>query len=626
MHFSNATDRFASNGVSVSAKGPIGMGFQPYQTHARSTLEAQPLVDTLGNMLVLDGRIDNHKELCEVLNICNDDSPDSLIVLAAFQQWGEQCFSRLIGDWSLAIWSNNERALYLARDHAGTRTLYFEHREGAVLWSTYLETFFTQRATRELDGNYAACYLACQPLRDLTPYKGIKAVSPAHYVKLTADGTITHRKHWEWAVTDVIRYRDDREYDQHFLSLFRQSVERRTGPGAPILAQLSGGMDSSSIVCVSDEQRIALGASPADLIDTISFYDDSEPDWNERPYFSRVETKRGKAGIHVANSFVEGALEPPVCEHGGYVLPGRDHSIVQREAAIDRLIREQGYRVILSGIGGDEVLGGVPTPLPELADLLVAGNISSFFSRSIAWCLPSRMPLLQMMSRTVEHLLQLYLWPQRSKRPFPPWIQPNLRRLCSEVRRQDVARLTTRFHCRPCAIDNGLAWWAIMETVPHNNPSSLSRYEYRYPYLDRDLVNFLYRIPRAQLLQPGRRRFLMRRALKGIVPEEILERRRKAYLSRNLVRLFDSAHGRLAALVSESPFFKDGSLERRQIDDALKSVLQKREGECAHALLNAAFFALWLKSTTSLTRTIENVGFGAQHSSFALKGNKLHPD
>lgn len=603
LRLAAATNRFAPDGTSIAAQGRNGMGFQPYHTHERSRLESQPLIDIHGNLLVFDGRIDNYAELCDLLDIRDPGVPDSLVVLAGFRRWGQGCFSCLVGDWALALWGNIESALYLARDHAGTRTLYFEQIGETVLWSTYLETFFAESKTRELDESYAACYLASQPIRDMTPYKGIKAVPPAHYVRLTG-GLAVHKAHWQWIATDRIHYRNDSEYDQHFLSLFRQSVERRTGPGAPILAQLSGGMDSTSIVCMSDKQRLARGASPADLLDTISFYDDSEPDWNERPYFSVVEAKRGKTDFHFDSSIFQRTLEPPLDTSGGDLLPGRDSSAIQREEAIEALIRGQGYRAILSGVGGDETLGGVPTPLPELADLLVAGDVPSLVTRCIAWGLPDRIPLIHMLFRTTAHVYRLYFPTHSLRGSLPPWIRPRLRSLCEEVLRNGVTHFARIGH-RPSSLDNGLAWWSIMETLPHLNPDLLSRREYRYPYLDRDLVEFLFRVPAEQLLQPGRRRLLMRRALQGIVPDEIIERRRKAFVSRSAMKLLDSSQARVATLISGTRFVTEGSIGREQIERALHGAIQRQEGQWAQALLGTAFFALWLNSTTRLQRVTE---------------------
>jgi asparagine synthase (glutamine-hydrolysing) len=75
----------------------------------------------------IDGRLDNYRELAQLLELEAHNLSDSQILLAAFDRWGEQCFSRFVGDWALALWSLKDESLYLARDHAGTRSLYFQH-------------------------------------------------------------------------------------------------------------------------------------------------------------------------------------------------------------------------------------------------------------------------------------------------------------------------------------------------------------------------------------------------------------------------------------------------------------------------------------------------------------------
>jgi asparagine synthase (glutamine-hydrolysing) len=99
-----ATEGFALDGTFVEHDVCAGMGFQPYFTHERSRLEAQPAIDARGNMVAFDGRLDNHEELRTVLGLSPQILADSLIVLAAFERWGECCFARLVGDWALALW------------------------------------------------------------------------------------------------------------------------------------------------------------------------------------------------------------------------------------------------------------------------------------------------------------------------------------------------------------------------------------------------------------------------------------------------------------------------------------------------------------------------------------------
>jgi asparagine synthase (glutamine-hydrolysing) len=454
LHLSEATQRFAPDGLSVRVSGRVGMGFQPYYTHTRAQLDNGPVADDLGNLLSFDGRLDNYQDLARELCLEGTLTPDSQIVLAAFRRWREACFSHFVGDWGVALWSEPDQSLYLARDHAGTRTLYFHNDKGVLRWATHLETFFVGGTTMELDEDYAACYLASRPIRGLTPYKEIRAVLPAHYT-VFQNQKVSSKPHWEWMARNTIRYSSEKDYDEHFFTLFKQSVERRTGPGAPILAQLSGGMDSTSIVCMSDHIRRSLDPN-ADILDTISFYDDSEPTLNDRPYFTAVEEHRRKVGVHMDTSFSHRTFEPLDTANGKYLLPGADSSAICRERTFHQLIENRNYRVVLSGIGGDEMLGGVPIPTPKLADDLVSGNLGEFLKSSIRWCLIDRSPLILSLLQTFKHAALIYLDPRSSDSALPTWVPPRLRRRLKAIAARDITS-GSRLGLLPTSIDNGIA-------------------------------------------------------------------------------------------------------------------------------------------------------------------------
>jgi asparagine synthase (glutamine-hydrolysing) len=592
-----ATTAWAQDGTFICAKGRIGMGFQPFHTHQRSNLKSQPTVDKLGNMVTLDGRLDNYKELCELLNIGESYTADSLIVLAAFMRWGEGCFAKFIGDWAVSIWSEEEQSLYLARDHAGTRTLYYEQKRERVLWSTFLETFFVEEKSRDLDEIYAASYLGCQSLRDLTPYKGVFSVTPAHYIVFHKN-EIVRKAHWQWMVHDVIRYSTDREYDEHFLALFRQSVDRRAAHGDPVLSQLSGGMDSTAIVCISDERRKARGAGNNDLLDTVSYFDDSEPGWDERYYFSITEARRGKVGIHIQNSFTDRMIQAAACSYGCQLLPGAEASHAERERILSLHTEKRGSRVMLSGIGGDELLGGIPTPFPELADDLVALRLGSFFRSGIEWGIALRLPLLSLAWETMKLTSALYAPVCSTKFMLPEWMTKTANRFLKVARSELLSVDLLRY--RPTAVSNGMAWWSILETLPHTGPLFLKRYEYRYPFLDRDLVDFLFRIPRTQIICPGRRRYLMRRALREIVPVEILERKRKAQCTRSPASLLQTKYLSIAAVLTNSLAAKRGLIKESQLLKSLADASNGVDSAAPFPILRALSFELWLRSNHAI--------------------------
>jgi asparagine synthase (glutamine-hydrolysing) len=588
------TARYGPDGTDTLISGRIGMGFQAFHTHARSRLGRQLIADDYGNLIALDGRIDNHKEFSTSATMDGSDCSDSSLVLKAFERWGEECFSHLVGDWAIALWSTKDQTLYLARDHAGARTLYYRCLPGQVRWSTYLETFFVDDSSPDLDHEYVSRVLGGQETGDLTPYKGIRAVPPAHYVAFR-EGHVTLHSHWRWIADSEIAYLQDAEYDEHFRYLFRQAVERRIVPGAPILAELSGGMDSSSIVCVAD--KIASeGHNSVGKLDTVSYYDDAEPDWDERPYFTAVETHRNKEGFHLDCSMRAPTYEPLVFADRIYPYPVGDRAAINIADQFERTTVEGQYRVILSGIGGDELLGGVPTPMPELADYLRYGKLSSLLSGASVWCLASRQPLVQMLQRTMTFTVDLYRSTHSDLAKIPPWLGGEAREICSYPRSLPKSKREL-FASRPSAIVAGRTWWHLLDSLPHLCPRVLGCYEYRTPYLDRDLVDFLHRIPRRQLVQPRRRRLLMRRALREIVPQEVLERKRKAYVSRGPITQLRNNHSKIEKLFSTSLLADLGLIDPDKFIKWLRIEIAGGPTWIGH-LRRAVEMELWLHSRT----------------------------
>jgi len=594
MELAHATERFAPDGTFVRCLDGLGMGFQAYHTHQRSSLESQPAIDAQGNMITFDGRLDNHKELCELLGIFECDTPDSLIALAAFLRWGHQGFSRFVGDWAIALWSAKDRVTHLARDHAGMRTLYFNFGNGALRWATYLETFFVCGQRYPLDEQFARSFLCAESTADLTPYKGILAVPPAHVLTFN-DSHFIKTAHWNWIADRLVLYTSDAEYEEHLFTLFKQSVARRTGPGAPILAQLSGGMDSTSIVCMSDHIRHEQSIPASGLLDTISFYDRTEPNWDEEPYFAVTEEKRGRVGVHIETSSSERTFIAPHRSEHLFLFPGADSATVQRERVLEENLKAGDYRVILSGIGGDELLGGLPTPVPELADYLFLGRFPSLFKQAMAWCMVTREPVLHLLLRTMKSAACLY-FPHRTSGPTkPPWLGPRLMRQFSRpVFPGSVDRMTVSV--RPSVLTNAGAWWSALATLPHLNPEASTRREFRYPFLDRDLVDLLLRVPREQLVRPGRRRSLMRRAFKDLVPTTVLERGRKAFIDQGPIRSIQRSRHVLAALMENPILANSGLIDPSAFRHHLDLVTSGRDTREWPLIMRTLLFELWLKT------------------------------
>ena len=365
--------------------------------------------------------------------------------------------------------------------------------------------------------------------------------------------------------------RTDGEYEEHFRAVFAEAVRRRLRSDSPILAELSGGMDSSSIVCMADT-IIARDAAETPRLDTLSYYNDSEPNWNERPYFTKVEEKRGRTGTHID----AGAQEKTTLdsENGRFAAtPGSGGKSGERFAAC---LASQGSRVVLSGIGGDEVTGGVPTPIPELADLLARGQFRTLAHQLKVWALNKRKPWFHLFFEAASGF-----FPHGLTR-VPKHMRPAFWLDAAFVKRNRTALMGYPYRVKvfgplPTFQENISTLNVLRRQLLCEPTPSVPPYEKRYPYLDRGLAEFLFAIPREQLVRPGQRRSLMRRALLGIVPDELLNRKRKAYVSRAPMAAIAADWSRYTEMTQHLVSGSFGIIETKEFSQALQKARQGQE-------------------------------------------------
>jgi len=516
--------QWGPDGEGLWSDGPAALLYRPFHTTAESRREQQPLLSPRGFVLTWDGRLDNRAEFARLLNL-PAHLPDADLIMKGFEAWGTDLFARILGDWALSIFSAHEQKLILARDIFAVRHLYYQHSSNRVFWSTSLNPIVQQPGSNwPLDYEYVAGYLAYLPEAHRTPYVGIAAVPPASWVEITPRKQTTH-EYWQLA-PKPIRYKTDAEYDEQFRHVFRQSVRRRLRSDSPILAELSGGMDSSAIVCMADEILAAKGADTP-RVDTLSYYDDREPSGDEREYLRHVEEQRGRKGHHVdMAAFQNGGLE----QEGYFApIPGLRPGTVLASRARAELMHRQGNTVVLSGEAGDEFCGGWYDPTAHLADLIVQLRWGQLLRDLKSWGLARREPLSAILGKSLQ--LVLPKWIRKRFTVQKSWLDPGF------ARKYDVRGRTLLLEDPPSGMfpserDRIRMYWIERQAIAMRSAPLIGCWEMRYPFLDRDFIEYMSAVPTDQLMQPHRRRVMMRRALKGLVPEPILERKRKAVVSR----------------------------------------------------------------------------------------------
>jgi asparagine synthase (glutamine-hydrolysing) len=584
---------YGPDGGDAYIKDSVGIVYRAFHTTKESRKEAQPLVTPFGAVLCWDGRLDNRGELApELSEKVTADSTDLAIVAAAYEAWGTKCFAKLIGDWALSVWDPKGRSLTLAKDPIGTRHLYYSSDQKQITWSTILDPLVLLAGkTFTLEEEYIAGWLSFFPATHLTPYVGIHSVPPCCFTKLEP-GRQTTNKYWDFDPSKRISYRTDAEYEEHFRQVFRESVRRRLRSDSPVLAELSGGMDSSSIVCMADT-ILAHGDAETPRLDTISYHDDSEPNWNEKPYFMKVEAKRGRVGCHIDVS----AGELFQLEFGSDDFLATPGSAGKRSAVAEQFANcrsVQSNRLLLSGTGGDEVTGGVPTPIPELLDLIARAKFKRLLRQLKLWALNKRKPWLYLLFESLRAISPSALVGGAKPFPLAPWLNQEFARRNRAALEGYRPRLRL-FGSLPSFQDSQNTLEALRRQLASSSEPSDPPTEKCYPYLDVDLLKSLFAVPVGQLLRPGQRRSLMRRSLAGIVPDEVLNRRRKAYLTRSPTVALAVSGAKLSEKHYQLISASLGIFDPKAICIALQGV---REGETFPIvpLMRSISFESWLSS------------------------------
>jgi asparagine synthase (glutamine-hydrolysing) len=491
------------------------------------------------------GRLDNRGDLQTALGPAyRTETNSAALALAAYERWGTAGLGRIIGDWSVVIRDTNQQSLVLASDFAGVRPLFYVRRQHELFWSCRLDALVEATGLDAIDEAYVGAFLTIGGHPRRTPFAGISTVPAGHAVTITAE-RVTTSPFWTMPVSDVIAYADERRYDEQLRGLFREAVAVRLQTPRTVVAELSGGLDSSSVVCMANH-LIRRGEVAAPQLATVSYV---HRDSLDLPYIREVEAFCAIEGVHLSTH-----RTPLVTDEAVGRASPQPWTSLHKEAA--GVARQLGASVLLTGQNGDLAMGNWLDDSLQVAAPLRTGRIGRAMRESLAWSKTLRVPVARILSRALWTLLpmdpdELYALNTSVE---PQCAETSLRQeFIGRMGADDPDRLfsTDWKQARPERRKHFRALTILRELRTLQSLEPVQALDYTHPFAHRPLVEFAMSVPPEVLCRPGQPRRLMRRALGDILPPRLRARRSKGLFG---TPWFDALRPLAQGLLKVSPW------------------------------------------------------------------------
>lgn len=530
--------RFAWKAAETSGElvdGPLVMAYRGDRITVEEEYETQPL--RWGPyMLTWDGRLDNREELADRVGLNHIETvPDPVIVLKAYEIVGDRLFADLIGEFALVLWCSKTKSLRFARSTCGARTLYYVIGADTLTWSSdFAHLVGITGVDLVVNDTYAIEYLASQPDGKSTPLAKVLAIPPNRVVQFE-DGRLKHTcELWNPARISPLHYRTDGEYEEHLREVVKEAVRVRLRAKDPVFSELSGGLDSSTIVLTADQILRSQGLPPSTLQTVSCVYEQSKT-CDEQPFIESVAEKRGVEShlVHEQDQKITLGLDDP--QFTG--LPNALHCFPGRYPKTAAIMRSCDARVLLTGRGGDHLFWSEADGTTIVADQIRQGNIFKAHSECLAWSQVASAPYYELFINRAFPLALESIFPRRSRYQcpiVPHWLHSKYKGQIHSIIPDFAGYSNWR------GAPSKRAQVVFLEHMfRYLGSGFLQEYDelyFSHPYSHRPLVEFCMATPISQFLRHGQSRSLMRRAFQDLLPAKTARRASKGLLDEGFTR------------------------------------------------------------------------------------------
>jgi len=537
---------YGRDAQAIRISGQAAMLRNLLRTTPEDSLDVQPLVHkSSGVLMTFDGRLDNRDELAESLSIRPGEvrmMSDSDLALRACLQWNEDAVSRMLGDFAIACFTSRDRKLWLARDPMGQRPLYWHHRSDRFAFATMPKGLLTVPGIPK-----AVCQATLHDFMCLLPmtgsesfFKDIHRVQPGQIVTVK-DGRLEKRQFHRFDAKRELRLGSDEAYVEALQAEIQRSVACRLRSSQKVASQLSSGLDSGTVSATAanllEKDGKSLMAYTA--VPRAGFDGPIPPNWHgdEGPAAQalaamypnikhRLVRTTGTSPIDGLEGAVEAMDRPPLnlC------------NLVWVRAIENQAVKD-GARVILTGTKGNASISY--TGLPRLPQLLIRGKWLNWLQEVTALHKKDRrFGRRRLVLQSIGPYLPAFAWRHLAKRSGMVW---TLQDYCPAAP-EFLERMQSRWrlprggrdpHLRPWSNGGKMRIHMLTGTDmgDYNAATNVAGLEARDPTADVRLVEFCLAVPEGQYLRDGQISWLLRRAMQGRLPKDILDSQSKGYQS-----------------------------------------------------------------------------------------------
>jgi asparagine synthase (glutamine-hydrolysing) len=568
-----------ASGVHIS--GAAGLA------HARLSIidlqsGAQPMSTADGRLwITFNGEIFNYIELREELQRkghCFTTQSDTEVILNAYREYGEDCVIHFNGQWAFAIWDAAEQKLFLSRDRAGVRPLFYTQTPDGFVFASEIKAILACRdVPREIDPlGMDQIFTFWLPLPPRTVFKNISQLPPGHSLAVK-DKCVRLKQYWSLSyVRDEESHNgNERVLAEELLHLLYDATRIRLRSDVPVGAYLSGGLDSTLTTALV--RKLA-----SNRLRTFSItFDDAVFDESSYQQEASAFLETQHSNISCSHADVARVFPQVICHAEQPVLRTAPVPMF----LLSQLVQQSGFKVVLTGEGADEILGGY--------DIFKEAKIRRFWGRNLdsKWrpLLLKRMyPYLQDFQRqsagTLRHFFRVT--PEDLASPLfshlPRWeLTSRLKLLFSADFQAQIGKYDALSELEETLPSEFRSWSHLSQGQYLETKYFLPGYllssqgdrmamahsvEGRYPFLDYRVVEFAAKLPAELKMKVLNEKYLLKRASQGLVPDSILRRVKQPYRAPDARCFFDAAApDYVKELLSPSAIERNGIFDAKAV-------------------------------------------------------------